>query len=439
MRPPLPLVLRPIENQGPCPRSCARASWAASSAATSARRSAPSTARSCPRATPASRRARWGRCPPRRSRRCRPRTSTRWPRAWRWCARSTTGCAGTRCWPWVPGGGKGRRCRAVTADSRPRAEAARRSLAGSAGAARRRSAVRPRWRVGAGDGRPRARLLWDQPSGPHPRRGGPDVWPPLPVGAHAPALHGSGGTGLAAAPPVGDGVPAGGALSPLFRADRVSPRRPLRAGVPGRFADRTRPEDDLGIDDHASSTSSIRRARSWPCSATPGPSPRPAAPRWSGSISTSGPSWATSWWPSATAVRPSIRASRAPDRGGGRGPALLHRRFAAHLRRSPIAPRAYADDQELMASLDHRYRAAVRSWVARGLYVRLGGREVAQLPGIPWRFPPARRRLAARPWAGPSGFGAAWLAYRSVPGPVAPPEAGAAARWSRRSSRTSSA
>ena len=83
---------------------CGRVSAAGSSAATSARRSAPGTTGRNPRATPASRRGRCRRWPPPRSPRWLPTSSSGWRPAWRWRARATTACAGTRCTRSAPPG-----------------------------------------------------------------------------------------------------------------------------------------------------------------------------------------------------------------------------------------------------------------------------------------------------------------------------------------------
>jgi len=205
-------------------------------------------------------------------------------------------------------------------------------------------------------------------------------------------------------------------LSRRFFELTESHRAALSAlGFQVRFADRTRPEDDLGIDDHGilhfldpsrTQLAVLSYARTKP------PPGSPALERVDLHLRAELGDELVAFCDSGAAFNPGPHARRIVVAGAG--PALLHRRFAAHLRRSPIAPRAYADDQELMASLDHRYRAAVRSWVARGLYVRLGGREVAQLPGHPLAVSSGEEtpRRKALGWA--LGLGAAWLAYRSV-------------------------
>jgi hypothetical protein len=71
----------------------------------------------------------------------------------------------------------------------------------------------------------------------------------------------------------------------------------------------------------------------------------------------------------------------------------LHRRFADELARAPVPPHAFGDAAELVAWLENRDRESFRRNVARGLYVRLGGREIGKLPTAPQAPVPLRRTV----------------------------------------------
>jgi len=94
---------------------------------------------------------------------------------------------------------------------------------------------------------------------------------------------------------------------------------------------------------------------------------------------------------------------------GAAAPAL-HRRFAAELARAPDPPQAFADKAELLAWQQAREVDAVRRGVARGLYVRLGGREIGSLRRAP--EPPTSLRRRVLGWV-PS-LAAFGLAYWAV-------------------------